>query len=497
MIMNSTELNINLKALRRVDPCIMEIVAHSSQVALYKFSSGKGDWDKTEVEGTLFVYQREAEPHYGFTIMNRLNMDNLVEPVTKELDFQLQTPFLLYRNHTGSIYGIWFYEQAECEEVGKKIEELVKEVEELSIQPSQQNISQGPGKKGGKLGQLFSKATSSHVEKETSEPPQPLEQDKGRNLLRLLSQPDPVAPAAPPVTETRPNTTASVKDFFALASSTQQGGPSTSPGLSGGPSAFTSTNPGGQGKAAGPPPPLLGTVPGGGGVINQPTTITAMPISQGLAMGAVPVAGQFSGLYPGVDQQTAPPLLGGPHTVPPLVGGVHTAPGLLGGVQTAPPLLGGIHAAPPLPGGAYNAPPLLGGVHSVESLEAEQRASSRSPGSGGPVRSGMSDLETQLKKSLQIGGGTSKPTLLSPQAFTSTGPMVTNGRSPLATNGRSFLATNGRGESPPSTPITPLTQQQMVEAVTFMLEHDEDFVTKLHQAYVMSINKKFKSSQVK
>ena len=38
-------------------------------------------------------------------------MDNLVEPVTKELDFQLQTPFLLYRNHAGDIYGIWFYEQ--------------------------------------------------------------------------------------------------------------------------------------------------------------------------------------------------------------------------------------------------------------------------------------------------------------------------------------------------------------------------------------------------
>ena len=41
----------------------------------------------------------------------RLNMDNLVEPVTKELDFQVQTPFLLYRNHAGDIYGIWFFEQ--------------------------------------------------------------------------------------------------------------------------------------------------------------------------------------------------------------------------------------------------------------------------------------------------------------------------------------------------------------------------------------------------
>ena len=73
--------------------------------------TGKGDWEKTEVEGTLFVYKREADPEYGLTIMNRLSMDNLVEPVTKDLDFQLQTPFLLYRNHASEIFGIWFYEQ--------------------------------------------------------------------------------------------------------------------------------------------------------------------------------------------------------------------------------------------------------------------------------------------------------------------------------------------------------------------------------------------------
>ena len=40
-------------------------------------SPGKGDWEKTEVEGTLFVYQREADPQYGFTIMNRLSRRNI------------------------------------------------------------------------------------------------------------------------------------------------------------------------------------------------------------------------------------------------------------------------------------------------------------------------------------------------------------------------------------------------------------------------------------
>ena len=55
----------------QVDPYIVSIEAHSGQVALYKFNGGKQDWEKTQVEGTLFVYRREASPQYGFTIMNR------------------------------------------------------------------------------------------------------------------------------------------------------------------------------------------------------------------------------------------------------------------------------------------------------------------------------------------------------------------------------------------------------------------------------------------
>ena len=72
--MNSTELNINLKALKKLDPYILSIEATSAQVALYEYSEKKGDWEKMEIEGTLFVYQREADPQYGFTVMNRLNI---------------------------------------------------------------------------------------------------------------------------------------------------------------------------------------------------------------------------------------------------------------------------------------------------------------------------------------------------------------------------------------------------------------------------------------
>ena len=272
----------------------MSIEGHSGQVALYKFNGGKQDWEKTQVEGTLFVYKREADPQYGFTIMNRLSMNNLVEPVTKDLDFQLQTPFLLYRNHVNDIFGIWFYEEAECERVGKKIEELVKVVTE------DQKARQVGGGKGGNLQQLFKSAEASKV-KETNTANSDV---SGKNLLRLLSGQDGPQPVMEGITPTsgleKPSN--SVQDFF-KAAAVSSGDTS---------SAFTSV------PAMFSAPPLPNGVP-----------ITAMPISQGLAMGAVPV----------------------------------------GGYQMLPP--------PGVPGPANPLQRLMSnpGIHSVESIEAEQRKS--------------------------------------------------------------------------------------------------------------------------
>uniref|UniRef100_A0A5F4WB33 5'-(N(7)-methylguanosine 5'-triphospho)-[mRNA] hydrolase n=1 Tax=Callithrix jacchus TaxID=9483 RepID=A0A5F4WB33_CALJA len=90
--------DISLAALQRHDPYINRIVDVASQVALYTFGHRANEWEKTDVEGTLFVYTRSASPKHGFTIMNRLSMENRTEPITKDLDFQLQDPFLLYRN---------------------------------------------------------------------------------------------------------------------------------------------------------------------------------------------------------------------------------------------------------------------------------------------------------------------------------------------------------------------------------------------------------------
>ncbi|XP_060937225.1 mRNA-decapping enzyme 1B isoform X2 [Limanda limanda] len=120
-------LDISLAALQRQDPYINDIVDVASQVALYTYNNRANEWEKTEVEGTLFIYTRLASPRHGFTIMNRLNMENLTEPITKDLDFQLQDPFLLYRNARLVIHGIWFYDKVDCKRIAQRMTILTQQ----------------------------------------------------------------------------------------------------------------------------------------------------------------------------------------------------------------------------------------------------------------------------------------------------------------------------------------------------------------------------------
>ncbi|XP_014326836.1 mRNA-decapping enzyme 1B isoform X1 [Xiphophorus maculatus] len=141
-------LDISLSALQRQDPYINNIVDVASQVALYTYNNRANEWEKTEVEGTLFIYTRLASPRHGFTIMNRLNMENLTEPITKDLDFQLQDPFLLYRNARLFIHGIWFYDKQDCQRIAQRMRILTQQ-EQILAQSQGGSLSPRAAAAGG------------------------------------------------------------------------------------------------------------------------------------------------------------------------------------------------------------------------------------------------------------------------------------------------------------------------------------------------------------
>ncbi|XP_056380330.1 mRNA-decapping enzyme 1A isoform X2 [Hyla sarda] len=159
---SKVEHEMSLAALRRNDPYISGIIDVTGQVALYSFSAKANEWEKTDIEGTLFVYRRSASPHHGFTIMNRLNMNNLVEPINKDLEFQLHEPFLLYRNSSLSIYSIWFYDMNDCQRIAQLMTQVVKQ--ELSRMKNRKSLNGTNGCSAGTIDilEMLSKAKNDY-----------------------------------------------------------------------------------------------------------------------------------------------------------------------------------------------------------------------------------------------------------------------------------------------------------------------------------------------
>lgn len=129
---DSVELQISVTSMKRVDPYVKDILATSTHVALYKFNPVSNEWEKTETEGALFVYSRNGQPFHSMMILNRLNTKNLIEPIIKEFDYQMQTPFLLYRNSKNKIYGVWFFNAEECVSITYLLESLMEGLKENS-----------------------------------------------------------------------------------------------------------------------------------------------------------------------------------------------------------------------------------------------------------------------------------------------------------------------------------------------------------------------------
>lgn len=53
---------INLQALKNRDPYITKIIDQAQRVCVYKFLAEKRQWEKRDLEGTLFVYERFSTP---------------------------------------------------------------------------------------------------------------------------------------------------------------------------------------------------------------------------------------------------------------------------------------------------------------------------------------------------------------------------------------------------------------------------------------------------
>ncbi|KAI3605865.1 hypothetical protein WG66_012400 [Moniliophthora roreri] len=87
----------NLKVLRRRDPSIVSIFDQFSHVCVYHHNGEK--WEKHGYEGSMFLYERDAYPPYGFYILNRMGMEDYIQRIYPEDDIGAHGSYLMLRSY--------------------------------------------------------------------------------------------------------------------------------------------------------------------------------------------------------------------------------------------------------------------------------------------------------------------------------------------------------------------------------------------------------------
>ncbi|PQE10418.1 Dcp1-like decapping protein [Rutstroemia sp. NJR-2017a WRK4] len=94
-----TNSDLNLTVLRRYNPSIAEILSIAGSSWVYSFDHESG-WDRSGVEGTLFVCQLQSPPvtaseQFGIVVLNRKGLNNLIVDMRDVVKMEVTDSFVI------------------------------------------------------------------------------------------------------------------------------------------------------------------------------------------------------------------------------------------------------------------------------------------------------------------------------------------------------------------------------------------------------------------
>ena len=125
----------NLRSLQRIDKHTIDIIGVATHVVLYEFLLDHNQWDKCNVEGSLFLTKRNETPRFQLVVLNRNSTENLEVPIHPGFQMQLNEPYLIFKNEGeggGSgdsgqrIRGLWFHDAEERKTIFGLLQRVVK-----------------------------------------------------------------------------------------------------------------------------------------------------------------------------------------------------------------------------------------------------------------------------------------------------------------------------------------------------------------------------------
>lgn len=92
---------LNLSVLRRHNPSINTVLSHAPYAVVYIFSAAARQWEKSGVEGTMFVCQLSqgslGEERYSIFVLNRRGLDNFDIPLTDGENVELTEEYVILK----------------------------------------------------------------------------------------------------------------------------------------------------------------------------------------------------------------------------------------------------------------------------------------------------------------------------------------------------------------------------------------------------------------
>lgn len=113
-----TNEQLNLTVVQRHHPSVIDIVSIAPFVVVYRFSPINQQWEKRDIEGTLFVCRLTPSElgtaRYCVIVLNRRGLENFVMELDSEEAIEVADPYLILQS-TGQedspeIYGLWIFE---------------------------------------------------------------------------------------------------------------------------------------------------------------------------------------------------------------------------------------------------------------------------------------------------------------------------------------------------------------------------------------------------
>jgi mRNA-decapping enzyme 1B len=123
----------NLRVLQRQDKSVDDILGSATHVVLYQFSAQQ--WQKLDVEGSLFLIKRREMPRFQLSVLNRNSTDNYCVDISATFQVQNKDPYLMFRNPDNTIQGIWFHNGPEREQMAALLQNVVNSLQQVEVDP--------------------------------------------------------------------------------------------------------------------------------------------------------------------------------------------------------------------------------------------------------------------------------------------------------------------------------------------------------------------------